>query len=668
MRLLISLILFFLFSSSAWATNWYVRDSGGNYGTTSTTCNGLYNTVYTAGNGPNCALEHPAWAIGAGYVPEAGSGYTTTTELIQSGDTLYIDGDSDIVQGTQAKYEIGCGMPNVAYPGNSYCSNAGLNLIVAGTSGHNTQIIGTGIHKPQLWGNGGTQYILESQGGYVTYQNLEITTHASCGVGFGVNSCSGGTGYATDGIRIEDGGSVTGNNYLFQDIYIHNMKRYGIVAINDIGTGGNLSGILTFTRAWLIGNQQGGFSTSSSANWTDGVTLNWNQPIAEWSGCEEAYPLTNPGIDNPLNYSNCTAQDGTDGSGTNGIIADNLDVGFSGSLYSGNWTIIGPGSISLGTKNGLDLLHGGGSDTTVSIDKMRFEGNAGIAFKSTAANTYVTNSLIIGDCSWWYGSAQAIAGGMSANGSGVCRAGSNAQFAITGINQTKSFYNNTIISVADTNFEELGACDSSDVINIKNNIIINGYNFIDDSTISSGGGDRQASYLYIGGSDDNTGINCTAYTLNEDYNIVYGRQTGDNVTGLCTAAHDLCGTSPGFVAGTFPVGVYQGASNTFYQGQSGITLLPIDITSAAKFGGKNGLSYWNTENDYYNVARPTLPSMGGLEYQSCAVNGFAPCFFNTDCCSNTCTANVCDAPPAVVAPPGNIFRGSMKIKGSVLLQ
>src|ERR1019366_1494636 len=339
--LLIALLSTCIFNMSiAHATNWYVRDGGGSvYGTSQAvnTCNGLTNVVYSFGVSPNCALNHPSWVLGAGYVPcpyPTGT-YACTTRLLQSGDTLYIDGDSDINSGQQAQYVIGVGMPNVAYPGNSYPSNCGLNLIVAGTSGNNTRIIGTGNHKPQLWGNGSTQYILEAQNGYVTFQNLEITSHSGCGLGFGVNACLGGGTYGYDGIRFEDGGNVTGANYTFQDMYIHNMKRYGLVTINDNGVGGNLSGINTFTRVWLIGNGQGGFSTSQYAVWTNGVTLNWNQPIAEWSGCEEAYPLTNSGIDNPLNYSNCTAQDGTDGNGTNGVIADNIDVGFAGSSYAG---------------------------------------------------------------------------------------------------------------------------------------------------------------------------------------------------------------------------------------------------------------------------------------------------------------------------------------------
>src|ERR1019366_1952132 len=424
-----------------------------------------------------------------------------------------------------------------------------------------------------------------------------------------------------DGIRFEDGGNVTGANYTFQDMYIHNMKRYGLVTINDNGVGGNLSGINTFTRVWLIGNGQGGFSTSQYAVWTNGVTLNWNQPIAEWSGCEEAYPLTNSGIDNPLNYSNCTAQDGTDGNGTNGVIADNIDVGFAGSSYAGNWTVQGPGSISFGTKNCLDMYHGEGAGTSVKIDKMRFEGCAGLQVKTTATNVSITNSMIISDCGWWYHSAQSIAGGFQ---SSICRAGGDVlQFNGAETNGVFNIYNNTMIANGNINMESDNLPVPSLTLNIYNNIILNGYSFQQDSTIFPGGADNLTTLLYCDGSDSN-GAGCTApniYTVNEDYNVIQFTGGGThfgNVISNCQGAHEKCLTSPGFVAGNFPLGTAGGALNTFYQGQAAVTLMPIASGSPANGAGISGLTYWNTKNDYYNVSRPSTPSIGSLEVASCA--------------------------------------------------
>lgn len=157
MRLIFSLIIILFSVQLSYAsTNWYVRDGGG----TGTQCTGKINSVYPGtGTAQPCAFNHPAWALGtfgaAGPAPVAG--------VMVGGDTLSIDGDSDLNPGTQAQYIIGWGMPNTSGGGCTqvYAYTCGMNPIPPGPdSAHETTIIGTGTQKPQLYGTQGIFYIL----------------------------------------------------------------------------------------------------------------------------------------------------------------------------------------------------------------------------------------------------------------------------------------------------------------------------------------------------------------------------------------------------------------------------------------------------------------------------------------------------------------------------
>lgn len=703
-RLFISLFLFFCSFPAFAASTYYVRDDGGD----GTRCTGLVNAPDPgSGTAQPCAYNHPRYSLG--WACGGGGGSCSHSGTLSASDTLSINGDSQLSPGTQAQYKIGYDTGG-ATPGcsTSFPYDCTLGNVPAGTdSSHQTKIIGIGTNKPQFWGNERVSQVLSATHGNTDIEYLEITDHSSCGGGFNVNGCQRGSypygPYGDTGLYL--GG--TGNSV--SNVYVHGMAYYGIDVNSDIGT-------ITFTNMLSIGNGQGGWNSDPTVAFSGTITM--LSPIVEWSGCEEAYPLTNAGIDNPSNYSNCSGQQSN-------VIADGIAFGNTGNGNAGNWTIKGPGSISFNTQDGLDTLHGAGNGT-IQIDKMRFEGNGGNGIKANAANFNLTNSEILGDCGWWIGAAQSISGGMSASGD-VCRAdGTPVVFNVTS-GSAANILNNTFICNGLSCMEpgdagNTNTCDGTTSIKLNNNIIQAGYWVTQDSTINPGGNDKLSAMYYDLGISYATSFNVTGVTVwptvgavytnngnsytqffgpssgssgtiffkgngiplnnstltktsgtgdatisytgtpqgqggngvgacgpvgngtggalvwTEDYNIVNGAY---NSNAGCLGAHDKCGTSPGFI-NPIPLGTFQGGTNTFYQGQSGVTYMPISSGSAAKGAGNTGYTYWNTINDYYNNLRPTI-SIGALEYNSSAVNGFTPCFFNSDCSSNTCTSNICVA-------------------------
>lgn len=611
------LFLIVLNTIPAWATTWYVRDGGGNLAQ----CNGTTNQTLALAVGGNCAYNHPRYVMGWGCT-SGGLSCSGGSNRLAAGDTLFIDGDSDLTPGTQAQYMIGYDSAGsgALTPGcsSSFPYDCTLGNIPAGTSTSvRTSIIGTGTHKPQFWGNQRPWQVVNASNNHIVVQWLEITDHSNCGYAAPVNACNYGGSYPFGPYGM-DGMLIGGDDVNLTDVYIHGMAHYGMNT-NNFGSA-------TFTRVWVIGNTWAGISTGTAA--VISGTMTFNQPIIEWTGCEEAYPLASAGIDNPLNYNNCFGQN-------SGGYGDGLAFGNDGNGNAGNWTITGPGSISFNVQDGLDTLHGNGNGT-IQIDKMRFEGNGGNQIKINALNGYLTNSVVFANCGWWYQSAQAASGAMTPGDS--CRAEGDAIVYVTSAasGNTDLFYNNTIVGNGNIVFLQDGSCDSSDHVTFKNNIVYGGYVWIDDTAIiGGGGGNSQTHYIYNGGTDGN-GTGCSGIVQTEDYNIVTG--TSSSNAG-CTGTHDKCGTNPLFT-GTVPVGTSGGGLNTYYQGSSGVTLIPISGGSPAIGSGSSGLTFWNTPNDYYNEARPTLPAMGAEEVASCGINAYG-CFFNSDCCSGTCTGNAC---------------------------
>jgi hypothetical protein len=577
-----------VFGNSAFAATYYVRIDGGD----ATQCSGEADASVSSPSAQGCAFSHPRYALGWGCT-NAGNN-CTNAGVMKQGDTLYISGD-DPADGGQAQYEIGYDdTENNLTPG---CSSASAydctmgNLPAGLSSQQRTSIIGTGKHKPQLWGTQRVWQVLNAVNDHIWLQNLEITDHAGCAY----NSPDKGCSYdgPSFGPWAEDGLYIGGDDVNVTDVYVHGLGRYGVNTDN--------LGNATFTRLNVIGNGYAGFTTGINATVSGGLTF--DQPVIEWNGCVEAYPLTTSDpADSPSNFSDCFGQN-------QGGYGDGLAFGNVGHGGAGNWTIYGPGSISFNTQDGLDTLHGTGTGT-IQIDKMRFEGNAGNQVKMNALTSSLTNSIVIGDCGWWSGAPQSSPGFA---GGDICRAlGDAVLFNVTNNSQTH-LYNNTIVSNGNVavESEDLNAtgCNGSTSIDVKNNIIVGGHVWIDDTAWNASGGNSLTSFLYNDGSNGDGAGTCGPLHWNEDYNIVNG--TRNNNRG-CSGPHDNCGADPGFT-GSIPMGKAGGRSDTFYQGNSGEGLVSLNERSSARASGLGGLSYWNNGNDYYNETRANPPSRGALE-------------------------------------------------------
>lgn len=619
-KILIFLILIIGFSTISHASiNYYVRDGGG----TPTQCTGKVNAVYPgSGTAQPCAFNHPRYVLGYGC-----TNFGTTcafAKIMASGDTLFIDGDSDITPGAQAQYMVGFdssggGTTPSCSSGASY--DCTLGNVPAGPSALNkTSIIGTGTHKPQLWGNQRVWQVLNADNNHILLQWLEITDHQACAYNqAGAGGCNYNGPYPY-GAWAEDGLFLGGDDVNLVDVYEHGVGRFGMYSDNFVN--------LNMTRTYFIGNGYAGVSTGTAATITGTVT--WNQPIVTWNGCIEQYPMTNSGVSNASNYSGCFGQN------SNGY-GDGVAFGNTGSGNPGNWTIIGPGSMSFNTQDGLDTLHGVGNGT-MQIDKMLFEGNGGNQVKLNSLNAYITNSVVFGDCGWWFGAPQTLVGAML-NGD-ACRAGGNAILFNVTNGSISDIYNTTIISNGNVALvsEDVNStgCNSATKINVNSNIIFGGFWWGDDTSFNPSGSNRMASYFFNSGNNFDGGGTCGTLTWNEDYNIVTGFK---NSNAGCVGPNDKCGTAPGFTS-TIPMGTSGGGASTYYQGQLGITLVPLSVTSAAISAGLSGLFYWNNPNDYYNNVRPSPQALGAEEYLSCAAPVYG-CLLNSDCCGGSCTNNVC---------------------------
>ena len=470
---------------NACATTYYVRLDGG----TALECTGTADAPYPgSGTGQPCAFIHPRYALGWGCTNTGNS--CANGGIMQGGDTLYIDGDDPTNGGVQAQYEVGYDdTNNDETPGcsSSWPYDCTLGNLPGGiNTSQRTSIIGTGNHKPQLWGTQRVWQVLNADNNHIWLQNLEITDHDNCAYNSPDKGCNYGGPYPY-GQWGEDGLYVGGDDVNVTDVYIHGMGRYGINTDNF--------GSATFTRLNVIGNGFAGISTGINA--VISGTMTFNQPIIEWNGCVESFPLnTTSPVDNPSNFSDCFGQN------QNGY-GDGLAYGNVGHGNAGNWTIYGPGSISFNTQDGLDTLHGNGNGT-IQIDKMRFEGNAGNQVKMNALTSILTNSVVIGDCGWWLGSPQASPGFASGD---ICRALGDAVLINVTLNSQTFLYNNTIVSNGNVALEteDLNGtgCNGSTTVNAKNNIVLGGYTWIDDTTWNGSGGNSLTTYIYNDGNDGN---------------------------------------------------------------------------------------------------------------------------------------------------------------------
>jgi hypothetical protein len=516
-------------------------------------------------------------------------GGLNTDGVMVAGDTLII---------AQEQFMVGYGMPNESDADTSWTYESGLKQAPAGTTSSNrTRIYGRGWDsgctgpKAQLWGTERANQVL-TIGGNTEVQCIEITDHSACIEGGPLDGTIDGFPtqcvrdtyphgpWASTGLSIVPGAS----NIQLKNLDIHGMAARGVFA--------DRVGDIDLTKVRIIGNGSVGWDSdgpSDDDSYTGTITL-VNSRI-EWNGCGERYPLGSPDLSSANDKHHCWSQD-------QGGYGDGIGLG-DGS--PGNWTFI-DSSVSWNTSDGVDLLHGNGTGT-VKFLRSKAEGNAGQQIKTNAANTYLENSIIIGNCGFFAG--QAFTSIRSSDGSPVefnhCRAaGDTIAFANSTGGQKMSISNSTILSNGNVVIVSGGSnCDASTKLSLFNSIVHGGTEFNDGSDLSA--------FYYAAGAGGNGDGPCGSLPIIEDYNIVFG--TKDDNAG-CSGPHSRCGQNPQFT------GTIQPGPSTYYTGTDYAAQLYLQSSSPGRDSADEAVALIGTASDYNDYARGGSWDMGAYEFGS----------------------------------------------------
>lgn len=439
-------LLGFSVSVVAHARTYYVRADGG----PAARCNGTADAPANAA--PNCAWSSPLEAL-----PPSLPNYPHPAR-IKGGDTLVIDPGVYKIGWTAGVYDARHYGDNCAIIYASYCT---MQRVPSGTINRPTRVVGAGWDTgckapPELYGVQGVAQIINlDDSSNVVIGCLDLTDHSNCIVGYKPDisyACvtragSGDTStpklglWADKAIHAQDSEGVT-----LQDLNIHGFADMGVQAgrIRD----------WKVTRVKIVGNGNAGWNGDLGGNnhsSTNSRTLTFTDLTIAWNGCAENYPALG-------SYINCWGQN-------EGGYGD----GFSEAWTGGNFVFIRP-VVYKNTQDGLDLLYANGSGS-VSVDRGYFAQNAGNDLK-TSGNATVTNSVFIGQCTWFK------TAGYSA-GADSCRAGGGQLADFTAPNQQVTYAYNTItgdgdcLLGGDSTFNGTSSnVSSSDVYDIYNNIFV----------------------------------------------------------------------------------------------------------------------------------------------------------------------------------------------------
>jgi len=452
-------------------TTYHIRPDGGS----NSQCNGRADAAYPGiGFNQPCAWDHPFRAL-----PPRGS------PRILAGDTLLIHYGS---------YRMGIGAPgaNNCLPENS--QNCFMAAIPSGPSPDTpTRVIGIGQEgrcssPPELWGTEQTQRVINLQGSNnVEVACFEITDHLNCAdLHTGGLACDR-SGYpfgdwAQHGVYASDSSQVT-----LRDMNIHGLAVSGIQAGRL--TNWLVSGVRMAANGWAgwEGNIEGDDSN-------DG-TLAFEMILAEWNGCSETYPGTEP--------TGCR-------SGEAG-----LGDGLNSQETRGHW-VFEASTFQYNTSRGLDLSLLA-DNAVVEIRGALAIGNAGEQIQ-VAGNTRIENSILVGSCSFFNGQPFNFqVGDCARNGNTLAmqlRRGSKVWLANNSLTGEGACQMSAACDPA------RGACDGSEGILVRNNLFEGQVIFPSPSA-------RSCLYSSVG---------FPRFPFDINYNLVHGMQ-GD----FCPAGdHSLC--------------------------------------------------------------------------------------------------------------------------------
>lgn len=632
----------------------YVRDDGGTpNGASGKTCNGLTDAAWNLGNSPNCAFNHPNWAVPPNGQP--------TTWRVAQGSMVVIHGPDDGA-GTGI-YRMGCsGSANCLDATinlvNGTCNNAwsydcASHIIPNGLSNSQRTIIrgcsssGCGTKRsPQLWLAGRANELFNIQGAHdITLSYLEITDHAAQGI---YDECTTGSS-GLCGRQAFNGANFY--NFRMENLNIHGLTQQG----GKMGGGGpsmtNVNWEMENVRVAF--NPGAGLDTDTCGNaGTCGFmgNINWKNVEFSWNGCVEPYPIVT--ADTPV--PNSCRDNNVGGYGD----------GYGGSDSGGTWNIDGL-VCKANTSDCLDLLycgrqsHGAYGACQITLNRVDCQANSGNCIKVPTSFS-VVNSKLIGNCAWWSTHTGYMFPGMLA-----CRQGGTAAHPITIATNsdeggdpfagTPYIANNTVMSNADGIILYGGACPGTRRVTYKNNIFIGGLDY------GSGNPGELTDLFYVSGRvGTNDGCTAGQVTITEDHNICVASTLKLGTAG-CNHATDK-NVDPQFI-GTIQQGIatYPG----IYSGINYTSILDIQSTSPAinsadetasfvgglDFNGNTRGVTWDIGAVEYNAGSPSAPSANG-----------ASCSTGTQCLSGICCASVCSASACPSVP--TTFTGNAVWNGS----
>jgi len=465
-KLLLTLVLLFL-AAPLVAETFYVRPDGGTrYSAKDNAgdCDGKADLAYP-GKGVN---RHCAFGDYR-YLWDDRHSYGTFKWAIAGGDTVIIRGGPWRVGFDQGKSanDAWCFGGGGAYG----CTNT---PIPAGTPAHHTRILGEHFgdciapsRKTQIFGGFGVNAALNlSDAQYVDVECLEITRHSQCIVHGSPpypNSCNRSgpiDDYDSDGVTT----NVNTHDVLLQDLWVHGHTDRGIL--------GPIGGVVTANRVDIAYNGMAGWDFDDGGG-TPSVhaTLNFNNSIIEWNGCNQEYPIKHafPAI-------SCYGQSsGGYGDGIGTPTGMGLDVFIDHSIFRYN------------TQDGEDFGHVDTGSHTLHITNSYSYGNGGGQFKWGANFTTVVfeNNLVLGNCARMSAPFAGAPETYNAHLQDFCRADDAVSFNFKQ-GGTALFSNNTFVSYSPTTFD-VGCweekCSNSTLI-FENNIVL-GYD--NPKTYSLGG-------------------------------------------------------------------------------------------------------------------------------------------------------------------------------------
>jgi len=349
---------------------------------------------------------------------------------------------------------MGYGAPNTSWCESDGAFECRLPPLPSGPSPREpTRLVGedftTGCKTaPELWGTERAYTLLSLQGtSNAVVDCLELTDHSGC-VEFHsdpVVRCQrdaypyGNWGAA--GIEAADSSHVT-----LRSLNIHGLAEAGIRA-------GRLAD-WTVENVRIAANGLVGWEGDVADEDSNRGTLHFKRWLVEWNGCAETYPGRRP--------DSCWGQSA-------GGYGDGVGTGATG----GTW-IIEDSTFRYNSSDGLDLLYvsrAPGVPASVRIERSVAYGNAGNQMK-TGGPTTIVNSLMVGNCGYFFGKPFGTAMGSRDEGDHCRAAGASVMLDLHG-NAAAYLVNNTIVGEGDVLVStecEWRPCSGSESLTVVNNV------------------------------------------------------------------------------------------------------------------------------------------------------------------------------------------------------